>query len=270
MPLSCQSNTHHRVVKACAFHEIDVFRGLSPAVLSRLQSVTRAVELPANAPLLTAGEVGEAVYFVLSGTVCIYRQQAEGGRFILNLVGAGETLGEVCALDRGGHSASAIATEPVRLLRMRRDEFCALEREVPELSHNVKCLLTKRLRFAGARCEALAPYDVRRRVARLLTAFADRYCDNSFPLPSSISDIQPKNPSDSPQSLRHSETEDIRAMGILIPLRLTQNDLSEMTGVTRQHINKNLTALERAGCILRLSHHRLVVRDQTALAHHGQ
>ena len=221
-----------------ALCQIDVFKNLATTELQRIEAITRRVELPANTPLLFAGEVGEAVYFILSGTVNIYRPQISGGRFLLNVVGAGEMLGEVCASDNLGHSASAITTEPSTLLRLRRQDFCAFESEMPALVLNVKRLLAARLRFATAHNEALAPYDARRRVSRILLAFSDRY--------------------------RNGDSK----ISVTIPVRLTQYDISELSGVTRQHVCKNVTLLRKAHCIETDSAHRLTVIDRAGLLRH--
>ena len=214
-----------------------VFQGLSPQDLGHIEPLARLIEIGANDSLLTAGEVGDFVYFVLAGTICIHRVRSNGSRIILNMVGAGEMLGEVCALDNQGHSASALATEPTALLKMRRGDFCAAEESISLLSRNVKFLLVRRLRFATTLNEALAAYKVRCRVARLLLALAERYS--------------------------HDRAQDC----VPIPLRLTQNDIADWVCVSRQHAEKHLAHLQAEGVVQIAPGRRLVILNRHSLLH---
>ena len=220
--------------------QISLFNNLSLGELQRVDMALSSLELPAHAPLLFLNEVGPSVYFVLSGTVCIYRPQLSERRFILNIIGAGETIGEMCALDHQGHSAHALTTESCTLLRMQRADFQAFVQDIPMLSLNLHRLLVARLRFASAHNEALAPYDVQRRIARLLLALADRYRTGESTEP------------------------------IEIPLRLTQLELAEMTGVCRQRVSLTIKALHQAGCLELQTNYRICITNRSKLLQHCQ
>ena len=224
--------------KHIAVRDIAMFQGLLPLELSRLQSQLFPVVLGANSPLLTAGESGGWVYFIVQGTVRIFRPQTRGTCIIFNMVGAGDMLGEIAALDNRGHSASAWATENTALLKMRRHDFCVLEETLPQVSRNLKHLLAARLRFATTHNAALAERKVHLRVARLLLAMADRYATTPG-----------------------QET-------VAIPLRLTQKEIAEWARVSRQHADKHLAQLDECGVLSRETSHRILIRDRTELARH--
>lgn len=224
-PFNCQHlymfNDNHSTWAKTLSH-VGLFKGLTLTDLGRITSSMYPVSLPGRAPLLFIDEIGLNVYFLICGTVCIYRPNEGGGRFILNIVGAGETIGEINALDEQGHSANAVTTEKCHLLRMRRTDFQALVHEIPMLTCNLQRLMAARLRFASAHNEALAPYDVQRRVARVLLILSDRY---------------------------RTDARKERIDPLTIPLRLTQLELAEMAGACRQRTSQTLKRLRRANCI---------------------
>jgi CRP-like cAMP-binding protein len=55
---------------------------------------------------------------------------------------------------------------------------------------------------------------------------------------------------------------------VAIPVRLTQCDLSDLIGVTRQHVSKNMALLRKAGCIEISPSHRITVLDPAILHQH--
>lgn len=215
-----------------------IFQGLTPQQLTTIEPFISPIIIKANSPLLSVGESGDWVYFILAGTVRIYRPQRNGTSIILNMLGTGEVLGEMCALDEQGHSASALTTETTALYRMRRGDFCYLEARLPEFSKNIKHLLIQRLRFATTHREALADRKVHLRVARLLVALTNRY------------------------SIDHER------VTVEIPLRLTQAEIAGWAGVSRQHAEKHLTQLSDAGIISLAKGRRVIVHDRLQLLQH--
>lgn len=212
-----------------------VSQGLSAPDLGRIESLTRLVRVEANYPLLEQDEIGDSIYFVLSGTVCIQRIQSDATRLIFNLIGATEMLGEVCALDNQGHSACATTSEVCVLLKMRRGDFQNLEDSLPMLARNVKILLSRRLRFATTLQEILSTRSARCRIARLLVALAERYAQNS------------------------SQNR------VAIPLRLPQKDVADWVGISRQHAEKHLLHFRAEGLLQIETRRRIVVLDRQRL-----
>lgn len=226
--------------KCKALNRISIFQGLAPQELSHIERLLFPMEVKPKSPLLQVGESNNWVYFITEGTVCIFRPQSKGTRIILNMVGAGEMLGEVCALDQKGHSASAVTTEAMSLYKMQRRDFVALYESLPALSHNVTHLLTRRLRFATTHISSLAERKVHLRVSRLLEALADRYRTQA----------------------------DQNSM--IIPLRLTQIEIAQWARVSRQHARMHLDELVESG-IIEMSpscKHRVTVRDYERLRQH--
>lgn len=216
-------------------NRIDVFQGLTKPELAQFGQALRPLKLPSGKFLLTTGEVGSHIYFIHSGTIRIQREQRDGSRFILNLVGAGDMLGEVCATDGKGHSACALTTEHCSLWQMRLNTFCQAKKQFPVLAENLELLLARRLRGATDHNEVLAPYEVERRVVRMLLMFAARY-----------------------------EKEACQSR-IAIPLRLTQGDVAEFCNISRQHVNPFFKTLEKEGAIAFGARFRITVLSRPKL-----
>lgn len=221
-----------------ALGELDLFRGLSPTELARVNDLLGRTRFPAGAMLLTATQPGELVYVVLEGTLKVSVVEASGQELTLALLGPGEVVGELALADRGARSADVVALEPAVLLWLDRNLFGQLRREMPAVTENLLVLLARRLRLANAQLQAMATLDVRGRVARQLLALAEA----------------------------HGET---RPNGDLyIPLRLTQGDLAGLVGATRVRVNEVLVGFKRRRTLSTDARYRVTIHDREELALH--
>lgn len=95
--------------------------------------------------LFQEDEAGDAMYIILSGKVVVLK-----GRFdsptILGYRGAGEIVGEMALLENAPRSASVIALEPLRMLRISRENFTRLINSHPSIGMNIMATLSARLR----------------------------------------------------------------------------------------------------------------------------
>jgi CRP/FNR family transcriptional regulator, cyclic AMP receptor protein len=223
--------------------ELELFCGLNAEQLDQLNQLLRAVSVPAGAHFITAEQPGETVYVLLEGTVKIYVGRPDGREVILAFLGPGDTVGEMSLVDSAGRSANVVTTEPSRLLWMDRASFQACLRGMAPLAANLVRLLSHRLRFANEQIQALCTLDVPGRVARQILALADRYGRPSPGAPAGAS-----------------------GNGVRIPLRLTQSDLGEVVGASRERVNQAIVEFKHHGCIAVDPDHRIRVLDRQALA----
>lgn len=214
---------------------LSLFNGLSADELREVGSVLRQRAFPAGSHVMTAEQRGEALYIVLSGSVKIFLNESDGTEVILALLGPGDSVGEMSLVDDAGHSADVMTLEDSQLLWMDRAAFRRCLREVPLLAHNLLRELSTRLRAANLQVRAFATLDVAGRVARQLLLFARRYG-------------QPVTG------------------GVRIPMPLTQREIAEVVGATRERVNRALVALRRKGAISADPLHRITVHDMEALA----
>lgn len=226
--------------------ELELFQGLAAAELSEINQLLRPCSVPAGAHFITAEQPGEVVYVLLAGTVKIYVSRADGREVILAFLGPGDTVGEMSLVDSAGRSANVVASEPSRLVWMDRASFQTCLRSMMPLANNLVRLLSQRLRFANEQILALCTLDVPGRVARQILALADRY-----------GRPEPGGSPGAPGAVR-------------IPLRLTQSDLGEVVGASRERVNQAMVELKQNGFIRVDSDHRIQVLNRPALAKYCQ
>src|ERR671925_468831 len=93
-----------------------LFHGLTPEQLSTINGFLRRRTVPAGATLMLTEDRGVVAYLILSGTVKISLDQADGTEMILALLGPGEIVGEMSLVDRQGRSAGVVTQEACTLL----------------------------------------------------------------------------------------------------------------------------------------------------------
>jgi serine phosphatase RsbU (regulator of sigma subunit) len=125
---------------------IPFFTGLPPGELDRLMKELDVVNLNSGDILFHEGDPGEHLYVVVEGELEILLAPDTDDELILNLLHAGEYLGEMSLLQPGGlRTASARARGQVVLLSMNREQFKGLLQRHPELSNQMIGVLSQRL-----------------------------------------------------------------------------------------------------------------------------
>ena len=103
--------------------EIPIFHGLSALQAGKL--LTRCVEraYEAGDPIFDEGDLGKALFLILSGRVAIYKKTADAGELALATLASGGYFGELALLDTLPRSAGARALEKTVLLILYRSDF---------------------------------------------------------------------------------------------------------------------------------------------------
>ena len=189
--------------------------------------------VPANSVVFRKDDPGDGLYGVLAGTVLIVADSADGKELILNKHDAGEFFGEVALLDGEGRSAAARAREASDLVFLGRGEFLAFLGQRPEAMLRIMALLCARLRRATNLVEDSTFLNVSSRLAKQLIALIDR----------------------------DGRREEAKCAPTL---RLSQKELAQMLGVSREFVSKQLAIWREAG-IVELGRRHLTIRDERAL-----
>jgi len=101
------------------------------------------------------GEESDAAYLIISGEVRIVQRHDSDAPKQLAVVGAGEYVGEMGAVDSLPRSASAIAEGKVVCARVTPEEFMDLLRRNPDEAIDLLKILFERLRVASRRVAEL-------------------------------------------------------------------------------------------------------------------
>jgi CRP-like cAMP-binding protein len=112
------------------------FADLPPAELDELAAAISAVEVEADAKVVTLDNYGTAIYFIEQGEADVL---TDGGESTQTL-GPGDTLGEIALLVTGQRTATVVARTPMRLLSLSGQDFERIRARVPELEHSLRSL----------------------------------------------------------------------------------------------------------------------------------
>ncbi len=219
---------------------LPLFRDLSRDQLAWVNERLRRQTYTANTTIFSVEQPAEVVYIIMSGTIRIHVEQASGADVIIDIAGAGDVLGEMAVIDQLGRSASALTLEETVTVWMDRASFQEGLRTMPALALNLTRILSRRLRMANERIQAFASLDVYGRVARHLLAFADKYG-------------QPQSGGDT-----------------LIPIRLTQSDIADLVGASRERVNQIMSFYKQRKYISVDRNYRITIHNRDGLTQHMQ
>jgi CRP/FNR family transcriptional regulator, cyclic AMP receptor protein len=207
-----------------------IFADLEPDAFDQLCRYAKHSMLKRGASLFSKGDPGISLYAVISGTVKMSISSPDGRNAILNIIGPGEIFGEIALLDGGARSADAIANSNCELFVIDRREFIPFVKSQPALAMKFIELLCERLRRTSDQVEQIILQNLPGRLASAL--------------------------------LRLSEKHELAPQGRTIAM--TRQEISEMVGMTRESINKQLRAWAARGWV-RLEHGAIVVLNAEML-----
>jgi CRP/FNR family transcriptional regulator, cyclic AMP receptor protein len=139
---------------------INLFAGLSPVHLKRIQTLGTLEEHPTGTCLFEEGSAGDKVYLILEGKVRISRTVPGIGEETLAVLGAGDYFGEMALIDDFPRSADARVHESVRLFVIAKaelEQLLFIDRDLAyELLWNFVRTLSNRLRETNDKMTFLA------------------------------------------------------------------------------------------------------------------
>ncbi|HEX8619833.1 MAG TPA: Crp/Fnr family transcriptional regulator, partial [Thermoanaerobaculia bacterium] len=130
-----------------------------------------------------ADESGDVFCLIREGQVKVTMISPEGKEIILSLLGPGDFFGEMALLDDEPRSATVVATEPLELMTIWRNDFLQIMGQNFDITKKVLAEISRRLRTASSRIESLATMDVYGRLARFFLDMAKdqgKVLDNGY------------------------------------------------------------------------------------------
>jgi len=118
-----------------------IFSELSGAELNLIQTKVRLVQFKKGEVVYRKGEESGDFYLILRGRVVILRDNRE----VVNHLHAGDHFGETSLLINKPHSATVEAINESLVLRIQKNEFLSLLKDIPSLSLNISRTLGLRL-----------------------------------------------------------------------------------------------------------------------------
>lgn len=201
-----------------ALRENRLFRLIAPTHHGALANVAQRRVIPDKTTIVRKGETGDEMFALVRGRVVMTSLSPEGKELTLGYLGAGDIFGEIAMLDGGPRTANVTAIEPCEVLAFRRNAFLQFLRECPDVAINFLTLLASRLRNTDQTLEDTSLRQLPCRLARRLINLASDFGHATMG-------------------------------GVKIPIRLSQQDIGNMTGATRESVNRQLREWEGRGVI---------------------
>jgi CRP-like cAMP-binding protein len=207
-----------------------IFGALGRELLDRLTSYAIARTVKRSTTIFARGDPGTSLFAVCSGTVKISAPSPGGRDAVFNLITDGAIFGEIAVLDGLPRTADAIAITDCSLMVIERRHFISLIHERPDFALKLIEVLCGRLRHTTEQLGNVMFLDLPGRLAKTLLQVAER--------------------AKSPQARK---------------IALTQRDLGEMIGMSRESTNKQLRIWQKQNWI-RLERGGIVIVAPEALA----
>jgi CRP/FNR family cyclic AMP-dependent transcriptional regulator len=200
--------------RTMALKAVPFFTQLSDKELDVVRAAATEKTYPKNAVVLTEGETGDSLYMIQSGKVKVFIGDEEGREIILKIIGPGAFFGEMSMIDKQPRSASVTTVEASTFLVLTHVAFERCLEQAPRIAQIVMQCLAQRVREADRKIGTLALMDVYGRVASTLLELSV-----------------------------YSEGK------LMVGEKLSQQDLANMVGASREMVNRILKDLSERGFI---------------------
>ncbi len=123
----------------------DIFRSLAPQVRATILNATERLKIRAGEHLFEAGDAGDAIYVVITGSLGVYFPGPTGYPQLSAVIKPGETVGEMAVISGEPRSATVTAIRDCELVKLTRVEFDRLVQSKPVIMNELNRLLVHRL-----------------------------------------------------------------------------------------------------------------------------
>ncbi len=193
-----------------------LFEALDDDSAAALRAGITIVELARGDRLFEEGASGDQLYVILDGKIKLTRAAADGRENLLSVLGPGEMFGELSLFDPRPRTASATAVTDSRLAALAHDDLRSWLTGRPDVALHLLQALARRLRRANDVMADLVFTDVPGRVAKALLDLADRFGT-------------------------------VQEDGLQVNHDLTQEELAQLVGASRETVNKALADFAARG-----------------------
>lgn len=211
--------------------QIVLFAGLPSAPLSLIAQRGRLRSYKPDTVVINQDDSGETLYLILKGIVKVSLNRPDGREVFLAVLAKGDHFGELSLIDSQYRSANVVTEEETILLLIDRALFDELT-YCREFTLNLLRSLAARSRHGNERVGNLARMSVQGLVAHHILEFAELY------------GLQERD-----------------GKGVTIPIRLTQHDLADIVGASRERVNQVMQHFKTSGCISVDRQYRITVHN---------
>ncbi len=189
--------------------KVEIFEGLTQQEMDALTASSVVRSYPKNTVIINENDHADSLYLIESGRVKVYCSDKNGKEFIMNTLTTGDHFGELALLDDDKRSASVRTMEKSNFCIIYKEDFNQVLAQQPNIAKTLIRNLTRRVRKLTQDVKALALQDVYGRVTNVLTTLSEP---------------------------RDEETS-------IIPEKLTQQDIADRVGASREMVARILKDL---------------------------
>ncbi|HMG34984.1 MAG TPA: Crp/Fnr family transcriptional regulator [Blastocatellia bacterium] len=211
---------------------LNLLRDVSEEEMLRFAAITRIVERRRGDMIYLPGDASQSVYFLKEGRIKITGLSEDGHEVLLDIIGPGEIFGELGAIQETPRTTAAQALEDAVLCEVDREDFEEMLATNPQMSLKVLKGFGSRLKRIEAQLLRLISKDVPTRVREALVDLIDAQRT-----------VRPEVP---------------------VKIGLTQQDVANLVGASRQETARALKELEYSGAV-ELRYRSIVVRTPDKL-----
>ena len=187
--------------------------------------------------IFTPGDPDDQLYFVLSGTVRLYKIYGDYKEATTALLKDRGVFGKLSLVEGRWQDVFAEAVTEVRVAAVQKATITAVIKRRPEFAVKLFSSFSERLRQSDEVIESLLHREVSTRLATLLLNLGDRFGEQN-------------------------------GVGTVVGMRLTHQDLANMIASTREAVSKVMSELQREGSI-KVENRKIILVDKEALAEHS-
>jgi CRP-like cAMP-binding protein len=211
-----------------------LFTALDEAAAVSLRASMDTVKIAKGSILFKEGDDGEHLYVIIDGKLKLGTASGDGRENLLSILGPGEMFGELSLFDPGPRTSTATAVTDAKLLSLSHEKVIPWLKQNPEVSLQLLTRLSQRLRRTNEAVGDLVFSDVPGRVAKALIDLGERFGKTG-------------------------------AEGLLVNHDLTQEELAQLVGASRETVNKALADFAGRGW-LKLDGRSVLITDVERLS----
>ncbi len=217
-----------------ALEQVDLFRDWPPEFLTKAAETCKTLDVGAGEEFVHVGQVLDGLYVIASGAVAIGVHSSDGRRYLRRYAASGQVYGILSMLDGRGSPQFYTSRGATRIILVLKTVILSALDQHPRLWWGVIQQLAVYHRNHLAAIHQLAFDPLRVRLLRALFDYAAQFGARDL-------------------SQTHAA------------LRLTQDELADLLGVTRQSVSRELKRLEREGHV-QVVYGGIVLRTSPELA----
>mgnify|MGYP003334194239 FL=1 len=210
-----------------------LFTALAEDSATALKARMVEVKVSKGQILFNEGDSGDRLYIVTDGKIKLGIKSIDGRENLLAVLGPGEMFGELSLFDPSPRTATATALTDAKLLGLGQEDLNLWLAEHPEVAKYLLRALAQRLRRTWEAVGDLVFSDVPGRVAKALSELAQKF------------------------GTRNND-------GLHVAHDLTQEELAQLVGASRETVNKALADFATRGWV-RLEARAVVILDEDRL-----